>query len=61
MVADRKEGTLALAKSLHLIPKLEAKRKISIVAWAFKTSKPTLSDILPQAKPHLLILVKQFH
>ena len=26
-------------------------------SWAFETSKPTLSDILPPTRPHLLILL----
>jgi hypothetical protein len=31
------------------------------MAWAFKTSKPMLSDTPPPTKPHLLILHKLFH
>ena len=42
---------------LHLDAQAAGRQRETLgLAWAFETSKPTLSDTLPPARPHLLIL-----
>lgn len=44
MATGRQDGSVVIAKSLHLIQKLQAERVREGLVWAFKTSKPKPSD-----------------
>lgn len=53
VAAGRQAGGRAVAESSHLIYNLEAERLGP--AWAFETSEPDPSGILPSTRLHLLI------
>ena len=49
------------AESLHPYPLVGSRESETELVWAFETPKPTSNDTPPPARPHLLILPKQFH
>lgn len=57
----RKQTALAL-RTLHLDPQAAVRERGGTLgmAWAFETSKSIISYTPPPARPHLLILPKQF-